>query len=209
MMYSTYPNIVLGFHGCAENIGREIVNGKKDFIKSENNYDWLGHGIYFWEFNSKRALEYAKELKEHSKKHSIKKPFCIGAVLDLGICLNLLDSTGLEIIKNGYEILKKNHEKIESPLPINKTPKDLKNINKVDFLYRYLDCAVIETVHILRKEQKFESYDSVRGVFWEGNELYENAGFKEKNHIQVCIRNPNCIKGVFLPREFDENYTNP
>jgi len=27
------------------------------------------------------------------------------------------------------------------------------------------------------------------------------AGFKEKNHIQICVRNRNCIKGYFLPRE--------
>jgi hypothetical protein len=25
----------------------------------------------------------------------------------------------------------------------------------------------------------------------EGEELYPSAGFKEKNHVQICIRNPN------------------
>ena len=44
----------------------------------------------------------------------------------------------------------------------------------------------------------------MRGVFWEGEDLYENAGFKEKNHIQICVRNSNCIKGFFIPREADD-----
>jgi len=42
-------------------------------------------------------------------------------------------------------------------------------------------------------------YDSVRGVFVEGNELYPTAGFRDKNHIQIAIKNPECIKGFFLP----------
>jgi hypothetical protein len=34
----------------------------------------------------------------------------------------------------------------------------------------------------------------------EGRKLYPNAGFRKHNHIQIAILNPNCIKGVFLPR---------
>lgn len=42
-------------------------------------------------------------------------------------------------------------------------------------------------------------FDTVREVFVEGDELYPIAGFKEKNHIQICVRNLNCIKGYFNP----------
>ena len=56
----------------------------------------------------------------------------------------------------------------------------------------------------MNKKLNKSEYDSVRGVFFEGSDLYENAGFKEKNHIQIAIRNQNCIKGFFIPREFDE-----
>ena len=59
---------------------------------------------------------------------------------------------------------------------------------------------IIEIVHIIREIEEVEAFDSVRGVFFEGNDLYPNAGFKEKNHIQIAIRNPNCIKGYFLPK---------
>jgi len=32
------------------------------------------------------------------------------------------------------------------------------------------------------------------------------AGLFAKSHIQICVRNPNCIKGFFMPRrEMDFN----
>lgn len=48
-----------------------------------------------------------------------------------------------------------------------------------------------------------------RGVFTEGGPIYPNAGFVEKTHIQICIINPNCIKGYFAPLAYDEEYGMP
>lgn len=75
-----------------------------------------------------------------------------------------------------------------------------------ELMLRELDCAVIEVLHKARENGGFPQFDSVKGVFWEGKELYPNAGFREKDHIQICVRNPNCIKGLFLPRDFNEDY---
>ena len=74
---------------------------------------------------------------------------------------------------------------------------------------RNLDCAVIETIHQFMRDKDKPEFDSVRGVFFEGKDLYENAGFKRNNHIQIAIRNPNCIKGYFIPRELDSKYPKP
>ena len=73
-------------------------------------------------------------------------------------------------------------------------------------LLRPLDCLVIETFHKINAENKQPSFDSVRAVFPEGDSLYPNAGFYEKSHIQICIRNPNCIKGFFLPKEVNPKH---
>ena len=78
-----------------------------------------------------------------------------------------------------------------------------------ELLLRNLDCAVIENLHNQRKINKLRPFDSVRGVFIEGDPLYDNAGFHDKNHIQICICNPNCIKGFFLPRLADDKYPVP
>jgi hypothetical protein len=37
----------------------------------------------------------------------------------------------------------------------------------------------------------------VRAAFPEGREIYPGAGFDEKTHIQIALRNLDCIKGVF------------
>ena len=37
----------------------------------------------------------------------------------------------------------------------------------------------------------------------EGEEIYPTAGFFNKNHIQICIRNTDCILGYFLPKDLD------
>jgi hypothetical protein len=73
-------------------------------------------------------------------------------------------------------------------------------IDDFDFKKRELDCAVIRFAVQLAEENGIK-FDSVRAAFWEGEELYPNAGFKTHNHIQLSIINPDCIKGIFLPRQ--------
>jgi hypothetical protein len=35
-------SFVLGFHGCAQNIGEQALAGNLDLIQSDRDYDWLG-----------------------------------------------------------------------------------------------------------------------------------------------------------------------
>lgn len=48
----------------------------------------------------------------------------------------------------------------------------------------------------------YPPFDSIRCPYFEGEELYPQANFMNKTHIQICILNPECIKGYFLPAEF-------
>jgi len=67
-MYSTRSGITLGFHGCNQSILDDVVTSKQNLRDSKNKYDWLGHGVYFWENSLSRALEYANFLKAHPKQ---------------------------------------------------------------------------------------------------------------------------------------------
>ena len=205
-MYSKRSSLIIGFHGCDVIVRDQLVNSTSSFKKSENDYDWLGHGMYFWDNDLERALEFAKFKQEHPQagKKPIENPSVVGAVINLGLCLDLINASSLQLLKVGYEILIKNLETYGYEIPKNKPLR-----GGQDLIFRYLDCAVIETLHFSRTEEKLPPFDSVRGVFWEGDDLYENAGFKEKNHVQICIRNPNCIKGFFIPREADSEYSIP
>jgi hypothetical protein len=64
-------------------------------------------------------------------------------------------------------------------------------------LLRRLDCAVVQMLHDVRRSKDDEQIDTVSGNFIEGSPVYENSGFHERTHIQVCVCNPGVIKGVF------------
>ena len=201
-MYKYHPTLTLGFHACERKIGEEILKGIKGFKASENDFDWLGSGMYFWENSLDRAEAYGIELKEKRKK--LNDPMIIGAVIHLGKCFDLLEYHCLEVLQAHYLSLKKLYSTANKPMPTNENAF----IGDNDKLYRRLDCAVIEYMHTEIKNQKIPMFDTTRGVFWEGEEIYPEAGFKEKNHIQICVRNPNCIKGYFRPLELKDDYPN-
>ena len=83
-MISNPAHLIIGYHGCDRVVGEEILSGKTLMKPSENKYDWLEAGCYFWENNAKRAFEYARWLAGRKKKPHIEEPFVIGAVLNPG-----------------------------------------------------------------------------------------------------------------------------
>lgn len=187
-MYNRFrPNIIIGFHGCEKEIGMRVINGETKLIESHNDYDWLGDGIYFWENDCDRALEFASELQK-------KEPFVIGAVIYLGNCLDLTIRQHICIVQESYNSLLEENVKA-----ITKNKPGKRGLTE-DLPQRYLDCAVIRAIHDFNAKNNIQKYDSVRAAFWEGKQLYETAGFCEKNHIQICVREPNCILGYFLPK---------
>ena len=202
-LYANRPNLTIGFHGCDQSVVDKVIAGKENLLASTNDYDWLGSGIYFWENNEERAMEWAVELSKRPGS-SVKQPAVIGAIIDLGYCFDLTDTAYLKELKKSYDFALEFSRISGIPLPVNKTLG-----NSTDLLLRKLDCYIIQTTHRINREANKRAYDSVRGVFWEGKPLYPNAGFAEKNHIQICICNPNCIKGYFLPRNVDEKFVNP
>ena len=71
-------------------------------------------------------------------------------------------------------------------------------------MIEYLHQKIAEQINLDVKEKGFsvlKHFDTIRGVFTEGGPAFEGAGIQAKNHIQICIRNLNCIKGFFIPRK--------
>lgn len=204
-LYSRCSSLAIGFHGCDRSVAEKVVAGETELLASKNDYDWLGNGIYFWENNEERARQWAEDLAKR-KSSSIKHPAVLGAIIDLGYCLDLTENLYLNELKQAYKALVLMCQKTGTELPKNTSVGQ-----SDDLLLRKLDCAVIQTAKKLDKEahKKESGYDSVKGVFWEGKPLYPNAGFREKNHIQICVCNPNCIKGYFLPKRINSKYLNP
>jgi hypothetical protein len=178
-------SFILGYHGCDALVGERLLGGAS-FKPSDNDYDWLGPGIYFWEANPRRGLEFAQEASKREGS-SISKPFVIGAVIELGLCLDLTTSSGTDWIRIAYDTLLEGNRAVDLDLPKNSKDK----------LRRKLDCAVVRRLHTMLEMQKFPAVDTIKGVFTEGPPIYPGAGFNEKTDVQIAVRNPRCIKGVF------------
>jgi len=206
-MYDTRPNLMLGFHGCEGAVRDRLVHNPDIIHRSKEVFDWLGHGFYVWENNYERALQWAKDKKKRDP--AFENPSVLGVVYQLDHCLDFTDSAYTGIIETYYLRMKHEFRLMGNALPRNKSlPAD----EHQDMVIRELDCSVIEYLHRRidqdirtdlqnRGFSELRHFDTVRGLFTEGGPAFEGAGIRKKNHIQICIRNFNCIKGFFIPRK--------
>ena len=189
MKSTSFPQFIFGYHGCDRAVGEAVLSGKAKLNPSMNIYDWLGSGIYFWEQSPRRALEWAQSCVDNPKMTNgqIKEPFVLGAIINLGLCLNLTDVSSMQTLQTAYSILvvrcKENHHLL---------PTNTEHL-------RELDNQVINLAAELSKLRDYGNFDTVRGAFIEGNPIYPGANISDHTHIQVCVRHPDCISGYFLP----------
>lgn len=94
-------------------------------------------------------------------------------------------------LADAFEVLKRMHERDGKPLPTNggRTP---------DRLLRRRDCAVLNA-YLTRLEEGGVFYDTVRCGFVEGPPAFEGSGIRYQSHVQIAVRNPACVVGVFRP----------
>jgi hypothetical protein len=191
--YRNLSSFVLGFHGCDEAVGEQILETQNGRLSpSQNPYDWLGAGVYFWEESPERAFKFAQQAINDDRitQGKITRPFVLGAVIDLGFCCNLFDAQSLDDLAEAYQVLVATRKTAGTSMPENKG---------TDRGARFLDQAVIETMHEVREMCRLRPYDSIRAGFWEGGDLYPAARFASRNHIQIAVRNSDCIMGYFRP----------
>ena len=179
-MRRSASGLILGYHGCDADAAEKVLAGAP-FKISRNKYDWLGEGAYFWENDARRGLRWAQEADRRGAV--VKKPAVVGAVIDLGYCLDLTTQASLDVIVSAYDNLKALSEVLDEALPAN-----------TDALRRPLDCFVLNYLHESMPEPKFQT---VRGVFPEGGPLYPGAFIEARTHVQVAVRDLSCIRGVF------------
>lgn len=189
-----YHRTVFGYHGCDKSVADRVLGGG-DFRASENNYDWLGRGIYFWEHGPERALEWARE-EQRRNPTKITKPAVVGAVIHLGRCFDLLDVRYTRYLGDAYpEYLQSLEESGQEP------PRNEGRRNQAgDLLLRRLDCSMLNWTVARLSRQTSVTIQTVRGVFVEGGEAFPGSCIMEKSHVQIAVRDPECIVGVFLPR---------
>lgn len=173
-----FTRIVLGYHGCEPAFADALVRGEVSvdaWQASENPHDWLGHGIYFWEFAPERAWAW-------SRKGSV-----VGAVIQLGLCLDFTNTKCTELLAQNYESIRKRYQRRRKKLPANRGKR------------RDLDCLIVNTLVAQAEADAGIRYQTVRGPFLEGEPAYPGSGIMRESHIQIAVRDKTCILGVFRP----------
>jgi hypothetical protein len=112
----------------------------------------------------------------------------LGANIDLGNCLNLIESDSLLLVRDAYDGLCRLIEVSGSTMPVNKGNN------------RALDCSVFRYIHDSNESEGSKPYDTIRCAFPEGDELYPGASIMDRLHIQIAVLNLKKITGYFLPR---------
>ncbi|MGM0578740.1 MAG: hypothetical protein ACQEXJ_23660 [Myxococcota bacterium] len=188
-----YQRLIIGYHGCDRRLGEKVLLEGGALKPSHNKYDWLGRGTYFWEHGPERALEWAREMQADEK---IDEPFVLGAFIHLGRCLDLADTAATRHVATWYEDLRAAFEAAGKELPQNKPSQH----GDHDLLLRRLDCAVLNYgLGNLDEQQGRIVYQTVRGLFPEGGPAFEGSRIMVKTHVQIAVRDPDCILGYFRP----------
>lgn len=187
-----YQRLVIGYHGCDAQTVNDVLLNDQPLKLSENEYDWLGKGIYFWEYGPQRAEHWACEEAKRSGK--IKTPAVLGAYIHLGNCFDLLDVRNTELLKSLYPEFVRICAEKKIPLPQNKSPGG----SGEDLVLRFRDCAVVNWC--LDQLKDTTDYQTVRCVFSEGSAAFDGSKILLKSHIQIAVRDPDCIVGFFKPK---------
>jgi hypothetical protein len=187
-------SFVLGYHGCDRATAEAVVQGTKRLKSGTAKYHWLGNGIYFWEDDPERALEWAVG---RPASRALEEPCVVGAIIDMRNCLDLRIRGNMALVKQAHHLFEVEAAAAGMALPTN---QDAPNDKSPDLVMRYLDHAVIERLHKMAEETGLPPFDTVRALFHEGFPAYPGSGFREKTHTEIAVRTESCILGYFLPR---------
>ena len=173
------PIRIFGYHGTSEEKANSIlIDG---FLASDNDYDWLGKGVYFFQDAPVRAMQWA--IQQHSPN-----PAVICSVIRLDNCIDLLDVKWFPPLKNLYSSFREQYRIANLPLP---------QQNSIRSKAHRLDCEFFNyTTQMLR--DRGQDIEAIRAVFVEGEPIFPNSAIFDLAHIQIAVRNIDLIEDSHL-----------
>jgi hypothetical protein len=176
----TEPIRVYGYHGTSRAAALTILDD--GFRHSDNDYDWLGTGVYFFQDAPRRAMQWATE--QHPNN-----PAVICSLIRLENCIDLLDINWFPIIKEAYSFFVEEYRRTNRPLP-RQNPERSKA--------HRLDCAYLNYVIKEILEPQGQRIDAIRAVFVEGERVFPNSAIFDRAHVQIAVRDLSLIEESYL-----------
>jgi hypothetical protein len=167
--------VICGYHGTSAAHAAVIL--RDGFLPSDNDYDCLGDGVYFFEDGLAQAGAWA------TRAHP-SEPAVIQADVRLEDCMDLKDGVGwVPLLAQAHDEVLRVSRQHSLPLP-----------RQSSSTHR-LDRVIVEvTVAILEREGT--PIRAVRGVFAEGPPAFPGSFLSEGSHVQVAVRDTDLISHV-------------
>lgn len=166
------PSEVIGFHGTSRDALAHLL--ARDIRASDQHFEWLGTGVYFWQDSPSRARQWA--VARFGADAAV-----VVVQIDLDGCLDLLDPRWQAEVRDADFEFVLDCIANERPLPVNTDrgnhARDAATINW------YCDRAA-EDSHPVR---------SVRAIFEEGEPIFEGSKIRSMSHVQVAVRDLTAI----------------
>jgi hypothetical protein len=193
---------LIAYHGCDVTTRDDLVSGRiKHLNHSNNQYDWLGPGAYFFEGDVERALLFAQASHDNPVRRYTAKPIAtpavVGSLLQIQNWLDMTTQAGIKEFGMAYHAMVAGLNVTGSAIPTNRPASD----SDTDVIYRALDNAVFTWLHKARASQlpALPAFQAVRAAFHQGDKIAPTSGFHASTHVQISVRENNCVVGWFLP----------
>lgn len=167
--------IAVAYHGTTAEAAEAIL--REGFKTSENTYDWLGDGIYFFQGPPERAREWAVE--------HCADPAVIGCEIAIVDFLDLTNPEWTRFLTEQYDQYLTHCREVGEELPVQRGKA------------HRLDREVINySVGALRREGV--PVRGVRGVFIEGDVVYPDSAIYALAHVQIAVLDATVIRSIEL-----------
>jgi hypothetical protein len=146
------------------------------FSMSQNPYDWLGDGVYFFQDAPHRAREWATQRYGGDG-------VVIRSIIRLDDCIDLLDFQSNDLIVRAYQLFT-----VRMGLARRTLPRQTAGAHR-------LDRAVMNyAVEML--SQDGVAVRVVRGVFAEGVPVFPGSAIMNRAHVQIAVRDASLIESA-------------
>ena len=152
---------------------------QEGFQASQNPYDWLGDGVYFFQDAPQRAWDWANGRHEN---HAA----VIGARLLLENCIDLLDLGWYQVMSEAYDSYTRNLKDYGQPIPTQSRGAHRLDREVMNYMVGVLHESGLRVT-------------CVRAAFGEGRPVYSDSAFRDRAHVQIAVRDTEaCIQDKWL-----------
>ena len=170
-MFLIEPIKVIGYHGTScESAAKILTDG---FRASTQDWEWLGHGVYFWQDAPYRASSWAAE--RLAREGHIGKVAVVAAEISLTGFIDLLDKKAMGQLKELADVYVSSSQGLQNAGKANR-----------------LDCAVFNfATNVL--QSKGVVVNGYRAACVEGHPLTPGSPVYDLSHVQIVVIDESAI----------------